>query len=130
IGGAPKKVLYIAEGYATGATVHEATGSPVAVAFNSGNLLSVAKTLHEKFPHIEVVICADDDHRTAGNPGLTKAQEAAAQIGAKVTVPEFGQNRPEKATDFNDMAAHLGLAKVAECLRTATAPNAENKEIF
>jgi putative DNA primase/helicase len=128
IGGAPKKLLYIVEGYATGATVYEATGTTVVVAFNSGNLPSAAKTLRKKFPDIEIVICADDDYRTAGNPGLTKAQEAAAQIGAKIAVPEFGENRPEKATDFNDMAAHLGLDKVAEFLRTATLPKTESKE--
>src|SRR5262249_23761509 len=122
IGGAPKKLLYIVEGYATGATVYEATGTTVVVAFNSGNLPSAAKTLRKKFPDLEIVICADDDYRTAGNPGLTKAQEAAAQIGAKIAVPEFGENRPEKATDFNDMVAHLGLDKVAEFLRTATLP--------
>ena len=130
IGAAPKEVLYIVEGYATGATVHEATGTTVVVAFNSGNVLSVAKTLRQRFPGIEIVICADDDYRTAGNPGLTKAKEAAAQIAANVAVPEFGENRPEKATDFNDMSAHLGLAKVAECLRTATVPKGENKPVF
>jgi putative DNA primase/helicase len=128
IGGAPKKLLYIVEGYATGATVHEATGSPVAVAFNSGNLPSVAKTLREKFPGIQIIICADDDHRIADNPGLTKAKDAAGQVDAKIAIPEFGKNRPEKATDFNDMAAQVGLTKVAECLRTATAPKAESKQ--
>jgi len=102
----------------------------VAVAFNSGNLLSVAETLRERFPDIEIVICADDDNRRASNPGLTKAKEAAAQIAANVAVPEFGENRPEKATDFNDMAAHVGLAKVAECLRTATVPKEENNQVF
>ena len=81
VGGAPKELLYIVEGYATGATVHEATGATVVVAFNSGNLPSIAKTLRETFPGIEIVICADDDYRTAGNPGLTKANEAAVQIG-------------------------------------------------
>jgi putative DNA primase/helicase len=128
IGGAPKKLLYIVEGYATGATVYEATGTTVVVAFNSGNLPSAAKTLREKFPGIEIVICADDDCHISGNPGLTKAKEAAAQIGAKMAVPEFGENRPEKVTDFNDMAAHLGLAKVAECLRAATVAKAEIEE--
>jgi putative DNA primase/helicase len=128
IGAAPKEVLYIVEGYATGATLHEATGATVVVAFNSGNILSVAKTLREKFPRATIVICADDDYRTAGNPGLTKARDAAAQIEANVAVPEFGENRPEKATDFNDMAAHLGLAKVAECLRAATVAKAKAKE--
>src|SRR5262249_47755942 len=89
---------------------------------------SVAKTLREKFPRTTIVICADDDYRTAGNPGLTKANEAAAQIRAKVVVPEFGSDRPEKATDFNDMAAQFGLNKVTEFLCTTAVPKAEPKQ--
>jgi putative DNA primase/helicase len=44
--------LCIAEGFATGATIFEATGYPVAVAFNAGNLLAVAKAMREKFPDL------------------------------------------------------------------------------
>ena len=62
IGGAPDKILYVAEGFATAATVHEATGSAVAVAFNANNLKPVAIALRAKFPNLEIVICADDDH--------------------------------------------------------------------
>src|SRR3972149_2993227 len=39
--------LCIAEGFATGATIHEATGYPVAVAFNAGNLRPVAMAMRE-----------------------------------------------------------------------------------
>jgi putative DNA primase/helicase len=120
IGNATKeRLLYVVEGYATGATVREATGLPVVVAFNDGNLLSVARAMRDKLPDVEIVICADDDYRTDGNPGLTKAKEAAAQIGAKVAIPEFGKNRPEKATEFNDMLLHLGLDRVRERLQAA-----------
>src|SRR5262249_7189413 len=119
--------LYVAEGYATAATVHQATGAPVVVAFNAGNLLSVARTMRGTLPDIAIVVCADDDYHITGNPGLTRAKEAAAAIGAKVAVPEFGDNRPEEPTgewtDFNDMARHLGLDRVKECLRGATAPD-------
>lgn len=38
-------VLLIAEGYATAASLHQATGRPVAVAFDAGNLAHVAKAL-------------------------------------------------------------------------------------
>ena len=62
----------MAEGFATAATVHEATGSAVAVAFNANNLKPVAIALRAKFPSLEMVICADDDHLTEGNPGITK----------------------------------------------------------
>ncbi|AAZ98773.1 conserved hypothetical protein [Thiobacillus denitrificans ATCC 25259] len=81
--------LCIAEGFATGATIHEATGYPVAVAFNAGNLLAVAKAMREKFPDLPLILCADDDRHTPGNPGLTKATEAARAVGGLLVIPEF-----------------------------------------
>ncbi len=81
--------LCIAEGFATGATIHEATGYPVAVAFNAGNLLTVATTMREKFPDLPLILCADDDSHTPGNPGLTKATEAARAVGGLLVIPEF-----------------------------------------
>jgi len=105
--------LCIVEGVATGATVHEATGLPVAVAFNAGNLLAVSRSMRERFPDLTLIICADDDHATEGNPGMTKATEAARSVGGPLAVPNFGSDRPNKATDFNDMAQHCGLADVA-----------------
>src|SRR5262249_15790003 len=88
--GAGGDTIYLAEGFATGATVHAATGGAVYVAFNAGNLLLVAKMLRDKFSGAEIIICADDDNRTEGNPGLTKAKEAARIIGARVAIPKFG----------------------------------------
>lgn len=104
--------LCIAEGFATGATIHEATGYPVAVAFNAGNLLAVVQAMRAKFPDLPLILCADDDHRTAGNPGLTNATEAARAVGGLLAVPDFGSDRPEGATDFNDMAQLFELEAV------------------
>lgn len=106
--GKPDGVLCIAEGFATGATVHEATGYAVAVAFNAGNLMPVARALRQKFPELRVILCADDDAKTEGNPGLTKARAAAEAVGGLLAVPDFGANRPEGATDFNDLHRHAG----------------------
>lgn len=113
-----KKVLCIAEGFATGATVHQATGYPVAVAFYAGNLEAVAKAMRLSYPDMTLIICADDDSTTEGNPGITKAKQAANQADAKVAVPIFNERRPEGATDFNDMAALVGLDKVASTIET------------
>ena len=104
--------ILIAEGYATAATIHELTGLPVVVAYNAGNLLPVAESIRAQYPSASIILCADDDFKTKGNPGITKATEAAYAIGGKVIVPVFGDNRPDKATDFNDMAAHLGKVAV------------------
>lgn len=55
-------VVLVAEGYATAASLHEATGLPVAVAFDAGNLASVAGELRKRYKRAKVLICADDDN--------------------------------------------------------------------
>ena len=115
IGCKPADLLVIAEGYATGASIHEATGWPVAVSFNAGNLGPVAVALHKAYPALTLVMAADDDHQTDGNPGLTAAKQAALAVGGFVVVPQFPAGRPDKATDFNDLAAIAGLSAVRAC---------------
>lgn len=104
--------LCIAEGFATGATIHETTGLPVAIAFSAGNLGPVSKAMRGKFPDLPLIVCADDDIHTDGNPGLTKGTEAARSIGGLLAFPDFGSNRPDGMTDFNDMAQLSGLEAV------------------
>lgn len=94
--GSPVDSLCIAEGYATAASIHESTGLPVGMAFDAGNLLPVAQALQSKFPDVKITLCADNDENTPGNPGLTKAREAAAAIGAFLAFPPC-------AGDFNDL---------------------------
>jgi putative DNA primase/helicase len=121
--GKPSGVLYIVEGYATGASVHAATRHAVAVAFDAGNLERVARDLHAKYPQVNIVLCADDDYLTTGNPGTTKAKAAALAVDGLVAVPHFGPGRPEGATDFNDMAEHHGLQAVRRALVAARVPD-------
>lgn len=83
--------LLLAEGYATAATLHQATGRAVAVCFNCGNLVTVARALRAKFPRLHLLICADNDASTPGNPGLAAAREAARVTGASVVWPQFGE---------------------------------------
>ena len=117
--GVPYGALCIVEGYATGASIHEATGYAVAVSFNAGNLLSVVRALRAKFPSLRLIVCADDDAKAPGNPGLTKAREAARAVAGLLAVPDFGANRPEGATDFNDLHRLAGLESVRACIRQA-----------
>lgn len=117
--GKPDGVLCIAEGFATGASIHEATGYAVAVAFDAGNLQPAAKALREKFPDLRLILCADDDYRTEGNTGQTKAKEAAQAVGGLLASPDFGPDRPEGATDFNDLHQAQGLEAVARCIDAA-----------
>ena len=97
----PRTIL-ICEGFATGATLHEETGHPVLCAMNAGNLLPVATAARSAWACAELVICADNDRQTEGNPGLTYATAAAKATGAKLIVPEFPEG--VAGSDFNDLA--------------------------
>ncbi len=122
--GKPNGVLCLAEGFATAATIHEVTGYAVAVCFNAGNLKPVAESLSQKLPNTSFIICADDDCQTPGNPGITKAKEAAAVCNGVVAIPQFN-NKNKKMTDFNDMARESGLRPVAEIIEAAIARGPE-----
>lgn len=115
--GVPSDRVCIAEGYATAATIYEATGIACVVAFDAGNLLAVAKEF-EGNP-VEVIIAADDDCGRSDNPGLTKAREAATATGARLAVPDFGPRRKADCTDFNDLARERGPEAVRGCIERA-----------
>lgn len=117
--GKPDGKLIVCEGFATGASIHECTGLAVAVAFNAGNLQAVAQALHGKYAALQIIVAADDDYRTAGNPGLSKAREAAQSVGGLVAVPDFGSSRPDGATDFNDLHQTAGGEAVKRCIEAA-----------
>jgi len=122
--GTPKERIYIVEGFATGATVREVTGDAVAVAFSANNLTHVAKALSKKFPTLQIVVAADDDFKTDGNPGKTSAIEAAQEVGGLVALPVF-QDR-QAGTDFNDLFIAEGQKAVQKQLEAAAPPEPSN----
>jgi len=116
--GVVSDTVYVCEGYATGASIHDITGDAVYMAIDSGNIESVAKIVRKKRPEAQIVICGDNDRFTAGNPGIEAAKKAAAAVGGKAIWPVFddiqGGNDPaKKLTDFNDLVLAGGL-KVAK----------------
>jgi putative DNA primase/helicase len=137
IGPVPRSVVLVAEGYATAATLHEATGLPVAVAFDAGNLLPVSQVLHKKFRKARILICADDDFLAKcpscgkfglvelkacaectapyshGNAGIESASAAALAVGGAWLTPKFPERGNKKLTDFNDLQSVSTLATVA-----------------
>jgi phage/plasmid primase-like uncharacterized protein len=112
--------LVLCEGFATGASIREATGWPVCVTFTAGNLRPVACDVRKQFPRAKLVICGDDDRHTEGNPGRTKAQEAAKLVNATVVFPTFAG---DQGTDFNDMAQQAGLPEVAQQIMGTVQPS-------
>lgn len=112
--GAPTWIVLVAEGYATAASLHEATNLPVAVAFDAGNLQPVAQALHKRYPKARILLCADDDafgrciecktpvQKAAGpdcpacgkphgcdNAGVSAARTAALAVGGDSLAPIF-----------------------------------------
>lgn len=117
--------LFIVEGYATGATIHEVTGGTVLVAFCCTNLSSVAVIARAGYPDRTIILCADNDHETAikqgKNPGLDHAEAAAFASKGLLAVPQFKD--PIGKTDFNDLAAAEGIDRVCFCLKMADVPS-------
>lgn len=126
----PGEVILMVEGYATGASVHQATGLPVAVAFDAGNIKDAALAIRRQMPHVKLTICADNDARISDdrNVGVLKAKEAAAAVGAKVVVADFSKSEQERRlTDFNDLHQARGLGAVRDSIM-AKVNEAEEKE--
>jgi putative DNA primase/helicase len=121
IGDAPNaQILCIAEGFATASTIHETTGLTTATAFNASNLEPVAKAIRKKYPDHVLIICGDDDVNTLGNPGRTKAQQAALAVGGLAVFPFFS-DLSKRGSDFNDLAQFEGLQAVRDIIKTAAA---------
>ncbi|WP_144572227.1 toprim domain-containing protein [Azomonas agilis] len=98
------KPLYLCEGWATGATLHQYTGCPVACAMNAGNLLPAGQQLKARYPDLALIVAGDDDRLTDGNPGRMKANAAALALSAELVFPNFPADAPLSLTDFNDLA--------------------------
>lgn len=114
------EVIYLAEGFATAASVFMALDKTqvVLAAFNAGNLFHVASAVHDKWPRLRVVVCADNDVYTMinGKPynvGKEKGRRAAGVCGGSMKYPTF--KHPAKGlTDFNDLHCAQGLAEVKQ----------------
>jgi len=113
-GAADGLTVYVCEGWATGKPIHAAMGAPVCVAFNAGNLMDVAKMIRAKYPSARLIVAGDDDRTTEGNPGRTKATEAAQAVGAEVIFPTFPPGAA--GSDYNDLARVSGLDAVRAAL--------------
>ncbi|WP_455915831.1 phage/plasmid primase, P4 family [Pantoea agglomerans] len=110
--GKPAKRIWLAEGYATGLTVHNLTGDEVWVALSSVNLLSLAGLVREKHATLPLLIAADRD---LNGDGQTKALRAAEACNATVALPPvFG--------DWNDAFVQNGADETRKALIVAATP--------
>lgn len=86
--------LAFAEGYATAATGHMATGWPVVMCFDSGNLMHVVTEFRKLYESHEFIILADDDKHL-----VKRLCERLQKLKVSVTPEDFGL----KAGGLRDM---------------------------
>ncbi len=95
-------VMYIAEGFATAATIHQVTNRPCIVAYSASNLVPVTGSLREQMPAQELVIVADNDQSGVGQ---LYAEQASAKYGARmIVIPIQGD-----ANDYSQAGHNLML---------------------
>ncbi|MBA3816177.1 MAG: AAA family ATPase [Parachlamydiaceae bacterium] len=112
--------ISVTEGYATGNSIFEGytKNQAVVVAFDCHNLDQVTAKLRQIYPKSLIIICGDDDVETSGNPGRSKAEEAARKYQCKVLFPAFPPNfklpNVKRPTDFNDLHFYFGLEELTK----------------
>lgn len=143
--GSPTDCILLAEGYATFATIREATDRATAMAFDANNLLPVAQALAKRY-RVPILVCADDDYLQRcrecreytlveegdcahcgkphgnDNPGINAARAAALAVSGGWVAPKFSDDRPtdhKGSTDFNDLHLAEGLHTVRVQIETA-----------
>ena len=109
--GEPDKQIIVCEGFATGASINEATNCAVAVAFDKGNLESVARAMLLKYPACRIAIAADNDikENAPDNVGLNEAARVAKIYNLTLFIPYLKHGGK---CDFNDVAVFEGLDAV------------------
>lgn len=123
------KGIVLAEGFATAASIRKATGAPVVIAFDSGNMIRIAENMASRLSAEQrVVFAADND---PSGTGLAAASQAAVILGsrARIALPDFSpetvgrfqaahgawdekRNRENLPTDFNDLHLTEGIEAV------------------
>lgn len=116
--GTPQNGLPVlfAEGYATAASLHEATGLPVLMTIDAGNMIAVGQNARAVWPDSPFIFCADNDHQLKNtqtgqpeNKGILSAEKAAELAGGTVIAPNFTEEEKARSlTDFNDLDASRG----------------------
>ena len=114
IGNPESRVAVLCEGFATGASIAQATGYYVLVAFDAGNLLPVAERIKAALPmDWRLIIAGDNDAYGEANTGADKARACAHAVGAECVLPDFtGCEITHAPTDFNDLHQLAGLEAV------------------
>lgn len=127
LAGASEAIL--CEGWATGLSLRAATGLPVIVAFNAGNLPVIAERLLKSLPELALIVAGDTDTSQTGQ----KAAQKAAQLHSKYRWcspiftdgqrDQFQQLHSKPPSDFNDLHQLAGLDELKRQVTESEAAN-------
>jgi hypothetical protein len=106
------KEVGIAEGLATALTINLYTKTPLIMAHSCHKIKEVCNILLQYSNIEKIIIYADNDHKTDGNPGLTAAYEAQ-KLSQKIIVM-YPKNIV--GTDYNDVLTEKGEEELKEQL--------------
>lgn len=125
----PQRPILYAEGYATASSLHLATGVPVVMTVDAGNMVTVSRNLKALYPDTAHIILGEDDFTKTDNKGLNKARESAAAIDGTYIIPQFTESERAQAfagtasfSDFNDIHTSRGLDAVRDQLAPVLDP--------
>ena len=97
--------IFVAEGYATAATVHEVSGRPCVVSYSANNLPIIVGQLRETYGQTQdIVIVADND---VSGVGRNKADEASAKHGGRIVMPPIEGDANDYHKSGGDLSALL-----------------------
>ncbi|KAA3682667.1 zincin-like metallopeptidase domain-containing protein (plasmid) [Campylobacter fetus] len=117
------KEVYVCEGFATAASVYEATKTPSIMGVDAGNLEIVITNIQKKYPKMEIIIAADNDIKKELDNGTNVGKNTALGIQKKypeikVALPKFTKEEIQKGySDFNDLAKSRGLEEVKKQIK-------------
>ena len=98
------ETVYIAEGFATAATIYEVTGACVLAAYSANNLQPIAEMIRARSSTINIIMVADNDE---SGVGLRKATEAAEAVAGRVIMPPVEGDANDYALNGHDLSALL-----------------------
>ncbi|MCV3371732.1 zincin-like metallopeptidase domain-containing protein [Campylobacter lari] len=115
--------VFICEGFATSASIYEATKSPTIMGVDAGNLEIIVTNIKEKYPKMNITIAGDNDIKKElnGNKNVGKTtalgiQEKYPEV--KVVLPNFTNEEAQKGlSDFNDLMKSRGLEEIKRQLK-------------
>lgn len=97
--------IYVAEGFATAATIHERMNRPCIVAYSASNIVPVVGTVREQFGvNQDIVIVADNDGHGVGQK---YADQAAAKFGARTILIPIPGDANDYVCEGHDLGALL-----------------------